>query len=289
MPIFSSANHMWYRKDWFKNAGLNPPATLNDFFNATKVLSGNGRYGFALRGGVGNYYTLVYFLANYANAETFFDGNGNSFFSKPEALEALSKYADLFKNGEAPKDSINNGYTELATNFANGVTAMMIHHLGSLQLITKTLNQENLGYAPIPLNSAGVRNISAEPQGLQMYKNAKKKDAVWKFISFVLEPDVQALMVSKHGGIPGNADTIKIESVKSNTFLSAAINMVADPKTKSFSEPYYLVEYAAYRDQQIQPDFQAILLGAKTPKDCLTKWDTDLSKMQKTYINLKKK
>lgn len=47
--------YLYYRADWFAEAGLNPPRTFDEFLEAALKLTdpANNRYGFGLRGGAG--------------------------------------------------------------------------------------------------------------------------------------------------------------------------------------------------------------------------------------------
>ena len=55
VPQFAFVDWMYYRKDWFDEAGLAAPKTYVDFLEAAKKLTdpAKGRYGFGLRGGAG--------------------------------------------------------------------------------------------------------------------------------------------------------------------------------------------------------------------------------------------
>ena len=54
-PAFSFVDWIYYRKDWFDEAGIAVPTTLAEFRDAAIKLTdaGAGRYGFGLRGGPG--------------------------------------------------------------------------------------------------------------------------------------------------------------------------------------------------------------------------------------------
>ena len=57
VPAFTFVDWMYYRKDWFDEAGLAPPATMQDFAAAAVKFTdpAKGRYGFGMRGGPGGY------------------------------------------------------------------------------------------------------------------------------------------------------------------------------------------------------------------------------------------
>ena len=55
VPSFAFVNWMYYRADWFKEAGLTPPKTFDDFQNAAIKLTdpSKNRFGFGMRGAGG--------------------------------------------------------------------------------------------------------------------------------------------------------------------------------------------------------------------------------------------
>ena len=55
VPGFTFVDWMYYRKDWFAEAGIAPPTTLEELRQAAIKLTdaSKGRYGFGLRGGPG--------------------------------------------------------------------------------------------------------------------------------------------------------------------------------------------------------------------------------------------
>ncbi len=55
MPHQFITLYLYYRKDWFAQARLKPPATFDDFLTTAKKLtdSAKNQYGFSLRGGAG--------------------------------------------------------------------------------------------------------------------------------------------------------------------------------------------------------------------------------------------
>ena len=71
---------MFYNKKLFKQAGMaDPPATMDDFMEASKKITalGGGKTGYCLRGGPGAYNGWHMMMADMAGTDDYFDNNGN--------------------------------------------------------------------------------------------------------------------------------------------------------------------------------------------------------------------
>ena len=55
LPNTMGLEILWYRSDWFEEAGIMPPADWDSFFQDVERLTdtGRGRYGYTIRGGDG--------------------------------------------------------------------------------------------------------------------------------------------------------------------------------------------------------------------------------------------
>src|SRR5690606_32970774 len=52
MPWYALVSYLYYRPDWFADAGVAPPETTDDFVAAARAITDTnaGRYGYGLRG-----------------------------------------------------------------------------------------------------------------------------------------------------------------------------------------------------------------------------------------------
>ena len=98
-PYHGWVQGIWYRSDWFKDAGLNPPNTWEDILKAAKYFyqPENNRYGI-LVGTTAEAYTEQCFTQfAMSNGAGLFDKNANLIFNTPEMKEAIKYYAELAK------------------------------------------------------------------------------------------------------------------------------------------------------------------------------------------------
>jgi len=100
---------MFYNKKLFEEAGVaGPPKTLDEFWEASKKVSAlPGKYGYCLRGGPGGLNGWVMFGATANGSNDFFKADGASTFADEGWVKGIAFLVDLYKNGYAPKDSVN--------------------------------------------------------------------------------------------------------------------------------------------------------------------------------------
>ncbi len=281
-PMFGSDKQMWYRKDWFEEAGIEFPKTWDEFFETVTAMTNDEHAGYSFRGGPGGWDLLFDFLYAYTDSETMFDENGKSLFNKPEALEGFKKFAAMYWNKEVPDTALANGYTEMIAEFAAGNAAMAWHHLQSETLITDKLDVEKLGYGWIPTNSAGRRIKKADAQGVVMFTacDEAKRDVAWDYIKFLWTPEEQKKIILIGGGVPTNIKT----DVSDMPFVNEALKQAADPATTGISYPEYLPDWTSFATEDCQADFQAVLLQEMTPEEALEKWASTLDAMQAEWL-----
>jgi multiple sugar transport system substrate-binding protein len=185
--------YMYYRADWFKELGLQPPQTMDEFVKAAKALTGKytneegetvDRYGFGLRGGAGNGYT--YYIWTQSYGAKFYDENGKAVFNSPVAVEATQKYLDLYlKEKVVPPSVVGDGFAEVVGAFKSGRTAMLNHHIGTSVEISKALG-DKAGVTLFPASPAG-RWSEASVINHGVSSISKHKQAAFTFIAWMSE------------------------------------------------------------------------------------------------------
>jgi len=140
VPGFAFVDWMYYRKDWFEEAGIAVPTTLAEMYDAAVKLTdaGANRYGFGLRGGPGGQYTILNIMEAFGSPVLHEDGSTG--LDRDKAIEGIKYFADMAKNA-APPSAPNDGFRQIIEGFQTGQTAMISHHTGSYQDIASKLNQ----------------------------------------------------------------------------------------------------------------------------------------------------
>jgi multiple sugar transport system substrate-binding protein len=89
VPSFAFVNWMYYRADWFKEAGIAPPKTFDDFQSAAIKLSdpSRNRFGFGLRGAGGGEAMLIEVMRSFGSPIV--DDKGQPAMHRQNATDAV--------------------------------------------------------------------------------------------------------------------------------------------------------------------------------------------------------
>lgn len=201
IPFQRSVEVMYYNKDAFAEAGLDPevaPKTAEDVVAYAEKLikkddAGNiTRHAIAMAEDPGQFQWVFspYAYSNSANATNCFSDDGKSVaFNTPENKEILEWWLGLKQAGYAPANITP--FSSLATLFLDGSVAMITNSTGNMTYIRNNA-EFDVGVAPMPIfdheaTCSGGGNF-------YVYKgiSPEKKDAAWKFLTYCTDPEVQA-------------------------------------------------------------------------------------------------
>jgi len=193
----SSENQLlYYRTDLFEKAGIKPPTTYEELLEAAEALTldidGDGnidQYGIAMVGGMPeNYVHFTNFL--WANGGDYFDENNNVAIDSPEAIEALNFLGKLSKF--APPSMINDGWTDVMTEFTSELTAMVTCYGRVLANITK-YNPElatKIDVLPTPVGPSGTDTFYRSCLNIFVaFSGTKHPEIAREFIKFYISGD----------------------------------------------------------------------------------------------------
>ena len=186
--------YMYYRADWFKEAGLEVPQNMDEFVKVAKALTGKytdesgetvDRYGFGMRGGKGN--SQGYYIWVQSYGAKLYDENGNVAFNSPLAIEATQKYLDLFqKDKVTPPSTVGDGFAEIVGAFKSGKTAMFQHHIGTSVEISQALG-DKVGVMLYPAGPTGKRWSEGSTIFHGISSISKHKKEAFEFVSWMSE------------------------------------------------------------------------------------------------------
>jgi len=225
MPHQFITFYMYYRADWFKEAGLQPPKTFAEFLAAAKALTNpaENRYGFGLRGGSGGQDQWLAFMV--AGGARIVDEQGNIVINSPKAVEVNQWYIDLFKQHKvAPPSAPTDAYPQVTGAFQAGNTAMMAHHVGSSVMMTQALGREKVGVLPIPSADPAKPATMGTMSGNVVFSTSDVKGAAFKFISWLSEAEaMDKWSKSRQGQLPVLKSVAGQEFYVDNEFFKVSI------------------------------------------------------------------
>ncbi len=97
LPYHGWVQGIWYRADWFEEAGLNPPSTWEDILAAAEYFyqPDQNQYGILVGTTAENYTEQCFTPIAMSNNAGLFDADGNLIFNSPQMKEAVEYYAQL--------------------------------------------------------------------------------------------------------------------------------------------------------------------------------------------------
>jgi sn-glycerol 3-phosphate transport system substrate-binding protein len=286
IPFQRSTIVMYYNKDAFRDAGLDPnkpPATWDELIaTGKKLVKKKGgqvdRWG-AMIPSTGYPYWMFGALTM-QNSQVLMNRDGNTtYYDAPATIEALQFWRDLgTKHGVMPSGTIEWG--TLRQNFLEGKTAIMWHSTGNLTVVKKKAKFD-FGVAMLPAKKR--RGTPTGGGNFYIFKNstpAEKKASI-KLVKFLTAPERTAEWSIKTGYLgtrPDAYDTAKLKAYV-NEFPPAAV--ARDQLKYATAE---LSTYQTGRVRKLLDDaIQSALTGAKTPADALTAAQKQADRLLKRY------
>jgi multiple sugar transport system substrate-binding protein len=267
--------YMYYRVDLFAKYGVQVPKTQADFVAAAKALThpADKVYGFDIRGGANGQDQWAAFLV--AGGAKFLNADGSVAFSSAEAKASNKLYCSTYPDSTNP-GAINDGYAQITSNFEAGSAAMIINHLG----LAKTLDKWDSAKTGVALIPSATGDPTKTTYMGTMNANAviaasNKKDAAFKWISFLAEAQAQlAITKSTNGYLPVVTSVANDPQFKTNKYMQISIQAAANTVTAWPAIPGTTVA----TQKTWQPLFQGALLGKNTPDAVVDGVATDLGK-----------
>lgn len=269
IPFQRSTIVMYYNKDAFREAGLDPetpPATWGGLVAAAKKLTKNDGSQWGLMIPSTGYPYWMFGALAMQNGQTLMTSGDKTNFDHPDVVEALEFWQNLGNEHKVmPKGTIEWG--TLRQNFLEGRTAMMWHSTGNLTTVKKNANFD-FGVAMLP---AGKRRGTPTGGGnFYIFKDTSytERQASLKLIKFMTAPENSAkwsVATGYMGVSPAAYETSTLKSYVAK-FPPAA---VARDQLK-----YATAEFSTYQASRVRKGLddaiQATLVGSKTAQKALS-------------------
>jgi len=233
VPYLADLSMLWYNKELFKKAGLDPnqvPASFVDMLKdarAVQKVGGSGIYGFSFAGDCQGclgftmlpdvWATDTHLIKGSIGSET-----ANITGNKP-LEQLLTLYKQVWQEHLAPQaDQTQNGSTWgkdfLAGNIGvfPGGYAVVVNNLKGA-----ALKRSEIGAAPLPGPDGGYSTFDGgDDFGIPV--GAKNASGAWEFVKFVLEKH-QQLQYPDLGFTPVRTDVLSPEYLKLHPFAEARV------------------------------------------------------------------
>ncbi len=279
---------LFYNKALFKQAGVAaPPKTMDEFAEAAKKVSAlPGKSGYCLRGGPGGLNGWMMFGATAAGSNVFFKPDGTSTMADPGWVKGVTWLVDLYKNGEAPKDSVNWGFNEIVAGFYSGTCAMLDQDPDALIAISERMKPEDFGVTSMPKGPSGKAFTTIGYASWAIFANSAHKDLAWKLIAALDGPEGNLAWNKRIGALPIYRSAEKDPFYAGEQF-KGWFDEMADKDVVPTVMPTYLQGFAYFADSLAVKTSQQALLGQLSPQDMAQQWADYLTKQQQKFLAAK--
>lgn len=259
VPAFSFVDWMYYRKDWFEEAGIAPPTTYAEFRDAAIKLTdpSKGRYGFGLRGGPGGQNYIINVMEAFGSPVLHADGTIG--LDRDKATEAVAWYAGLLATDKAaPPSAANDGFRQVIEGFQTGQTAMIWHHTGSYQDIAGKL-QPGVEFGTVAMPAGPATRVARLAYAYNSLTSEKDAEASWDWIKSWGEPDAAIALLEQTGYFPASNVAANDKRITDNPMYKAA----SDTLGFGIMQPSF-PGAAGWAESVVLPAFQRVLIGQAT-------------------------
>ncbi len=295
MPFNTSNPILYYNKDAFKKAGLdpeNPPTTYEEVEKAAKTLTEGSMTGgsFAIYG-----WFMEQLLAN-QGAELLNNSNGRAGMAdqaqlgSPAAVSTLEWWKKMVDEGTLLNLGRKTDDTKKA--FAAGQVAMTLDSTASLRGIVQAAEGKfEVGTAPLPKPAAADADKGGVVVGgaslwILNDRPEEEQQAAWKFIKFLAEPKTQAYWHVNTGYFPitkeaYNEDLVK-ENLKKYPQFQTAIDQLHGTKLTPATQGAVMGVFPEAR-QLTETAIEEALTGAAKPQDALDRASAEITQKIQEY------
>jgi polyol transport system substrate-binding protein len=287
VPFYGESSFLMYRKDLFKQAGLQMPAhpTWTQVADFARKLKAPGRAGICLRGlpGWGEQLAPLDTVINTFGGR-WYDQQWNAQLTSPATAKAVKFYLDLIKEAGEP-GAPNAGFSECLTAYTQGQAAMWYDATvaaGSLEdkKVSKVVGRNGYVAAPV-MDTKWSGWLWA--WSLAVPTTAKDPDAAWKFVSWATSKEYIRMVGERLGWTrvpPGSRlSTYKIPQYIQSSSGAAQVTLDAlktvDPNHATKQPvPYTGIQYVQIPEFQdlgtsVAQQFAAVLAGNQSVEDAL--------------------
>jgi sn-glycerol 3-phosphate transport system substrate-binding protein len=281
IPFQRSTIVMYYNKDMFRAAGLDPnrpPQTWQALLSAAKALTTNDHYGLMIPS-TGYPYWMFQALAIENGVSLMNDDGTQVRFNSPGAVDALTFWCSLAADHRvSPAGAID--WSTLRQAFVQGKTAIMWHTTGNLSVIKKEAKFD-FGVAMLPTNKR-----SGSPTGGGNFYLFKGADAVQQkaaltFIRWMTAPEQAARWSIATGYVGTSEAAYRTQALRD--YGSAFPQAMVARDQLQVATPELSTHGSARVREALNNALQAALTGGATPQQALDRAQASAERILASY------
>ena len=203
--------------DYLKEAGIEPPRTMDEFVEDCKKLSGENKDGQQVWGydepGLSGWNLCPFIWSMGGSLLNEDQTKASGYINSPETVAAVQMFADLAKDNAIT--GWNSGDIPMTDGFGTGRYMMLLEGPWKVSEMAGAYPDFNYATAPVPAGKGGSISVLGG-EDIGMFTSAHKEEA-WKFMKFMTSEYAQEEM-AKCGQIPVNKEAMESDTVKNADF-----------------------------------------------------------------------
>ncbi|WP_428538285.1 sugar ABC transporter substrate-binding protein [Propionicimonas sp.] len=220
IPWYVETRLVYYRTDLAEKAGITTPPTDWDGLKAmAKAMQdkAGAKWGINLQpGGTGSWQSVMPFA--WSNGAQLNDGDQWT-FDTPEMTEAVQYYQSFFTDGISNREPAPNETVE--PSFVDGSQPMFISGPWEMSAVEKVGGKgfaDKYSVMPMPVRKTSSSFVGGS--NFAVFKNSQNKDAAWKLVQWLAQPDVQVKWYQLSTDLPSVQSAWQDEALASDTKLA---------------------------------------------------------------------
>ncbi|HEX6353776.1 sugar ABC transporter substrate-binding protein [Actinophytocola sp.] len=189
VPWYVETRLLYVNSSVAEKAGItSPPKTWAELTQAAKDMQAKGgaKWGIYLQPGqTGAWQTVMPFV--WQNGGDIYDGE-KFVLDSPDAVQALEYYKSFYDSGLSSRDRLREGETE--PKLLSGEIAAFVSGPWNIGLLDELGGEGKYELWPMPSGSGDFTSFIGG-SNMSVFKNSKNRDAAWKFVAYLMRPDVQ--------------------------------------------------------------------------------------------------
>ena len=229
VPWYVETRLLYYRTDIAEKAGVTePPADWDALKEMARALKekGGAQYGISLA--PNNWQEFLPFV--WQNGGEVATEDGEWSLDSPEVVEALEYYKSFFEEG-LTSESVPEGF-DITQGFIAGTHPMFFSGPWHLGLIEEQGGPELEGkwaIAPMPQKESKTSFVGGSD--LVVFKDSQNKDAAWKFVEYLVQPETQQKWYEEVAALPSVESAWEGGELSSDENLSLFGEQLRDAKS----------------------------------------------------------
>jgi multiple sugar transport system substrate-binding protein len=209
VPVYGLAYGLYYNKQMFADAGLQPPTTWEEMISAAQALTkpDQGVYGMSIAAGSYTENNHFAFINAAQNGVDLFDDEGAPTFTEDGVIDGILRYLDLMQKDKVVNTS-NAQYdnaTLSVTDFASGKAGMILNQNNADNtIVANGMTADQYAVVPYPAPADAPEDTASHVAGinLSIFADTDNKEGALQFVQHMTSPEVQEQLGKPFAALP---------------------------------------------------------------------------------------